>query len=121
MQDIVCRGCGVTKPLIEFHHSSAGRYGRQTRCKVCCSIYNKNYRQNKKKDPSLIPNTSNLRLVSPKLDDYCKMYKFLYEMGYDLTKDVHVQFCERHNLIPKVRKKGHKNAFSPSDCHKKNP
>ena len=38
-------------------------------------------------------------------EDYELMYELFKELGYDITKNIHNQFCERHNLIPDTRKK----------------
>ncbi len=43
----ICSKCGVPKPLNEFSRKKASKDGRETRCKVCCSIYNrKRYAKN---------------------------------------------------------------------------
>ena len=40
-----CRGCGVGKPLVDFHRSRtrARGEGRQNLCKACCVVKNKAY------------------------------------------------------------------------------
>lgn len=35
----ICGGCGVEKPLDDFHRSHNGKYGRQGRCKDCVRAY----------------------------------------------------------------------------------
>jgi len=39
-----CTKCGKTKPLTEFHKQKCGRYGVQSRCKVCRNADQANYR-----------------------------------------------------------------------------
>lgn len=39
------------------------------------------------------------------------MYRFMKSMGYDLSKDIHLQFCERYNLKPKKRRYNAKNTY----------
>ena len=38
-----CLVCGEVKPLDDYHRDSNTRSGRRTRCKVCLSVYKKNY------------------------------------------------------------------------------
>ncbi len=35
-----CTKCGETKPLEDFSPHARGKYGRQSRCKVCCGLAN---------------------------------------------------------------------------------
>lgn len=36
-------------------------------------------------------------------EDFIQTYIFLRDvMGYDIEKDIHLQFCEKHNLKPKL-------------------
>ena len=34
-----CGGCGMSKPVSEFHNSSVNEDGKQNRCKVCQRVY----------------------------------------------------------------------------------
>ncbi len=40
-----CRGCGETKLLSEYHKKKTGKYGRDSKCKLCKKAYNKKYRK----------------------------------------------------------------------------
>ena len=40
-----CRGCGETKLLSEYHKKKTGKYGRDSKCKVCVNEKKKAYRQ----------------------------------------------------------------------------
>lgn len=47
----VCSRCGVEKPLEEFHRSGLDAYGNnayKSRCKDCCSIEGRYYREKNK-------------------------------------------------------------------------
>ena len=47
----VCSRCGEEKPLDEYHQAGINAYGNQlykSRCKDCCSIEAKYYRENNK-------------------------------------------------------------------------
>lgn len=47
----VCSKCGVEKPLEEFHRAGLDAYGNNTyksRCKDCCSIEGRYYREKHK-------------------------------------------------------------------------
>lgn len=39
-----CTKCGETKPLTEFYKNKGGKYGVQSRCKVCANAYSAKYR-----------------------------------------------------------------------------
>jgi hypothetical protein len=39
----VCTGCSEEKPLDSYHKKSAGRLGRESRCKSCISVRDKKY------------------------------------------------------------------------------
>ena len=40
-----CTVCGETKPLEEYYKKKAGKYGRDSKCKLCKKAYNKKYRK----------------------------------------------------------------------------
>lgn len=46
-QSKVCTGCGVDKPLSDYHNDKRGRLGKQAKCKVCKSQSDKKYRDEK--------------------------------------------------------------------------
>jgi hypothetical protein len=41
----VCKGCGISKPLTDFHKDSASRDGRRPRCKLCVKVTDDNRRE----------------------------------------------------------------------------
>lgn len=46
----VCTTCFVEKPLEEYYRRTAGMHGRDTRCKICTSEYNKQLRNGENKE-----------------------------------------------------------------------
>lgn len=45
-----CTSCGVTKEITSFHKNPQCKDGRNTICKACVSLYNKNYNKKKKEN-----------------------------------------------------------------------
>jgi hypothetical protein len=103
----VCKCCNIERHITFFWRIVGEK--RQSRCKVC--FKNKVFIQ-----PRLLPedkiekkskyNKSHdeiFRLEAPNAEDYKFTYKFLESCGYDITGDIHKQFCEKYNL--KYKKK----------------
>ena len=80
------------------------------------SHYYKKWREEKKKTPDPLGAHSALKLTNTKKTDYCDMYRFLGKIGYDLTRDIHIQFCEKYNLPLKKRPSKSQNHYGPNDC-----
>lgn len=57
-----------------------------------------------------------LKISNPTFKDYCKMYNAMLKLGYDPSKDIHSQFCEKYNLPYKNRTLKQKNHYSYQDC-----
>lgn len=58
-----CKGCGRTKPLIEFHAQPKGKFGRESRCKACKSANRKTRLNQPDEEPDPVPAPSR-RLVT---------------------------------------------------------
>lgn len=91
----VCRACGIEKDVKEFHRQKGISDGYIARCKKC------------KNDGILIPKDKKekqefrpLTLAAPTEEDYTEMYLMLKKMKYDLSRDLHIQFCEKYGLTP---------------------
>lgn len=114
----ICRTCGLEKNIEEFHKSKSFSDGRNNKCAKCVndynSLYGKKKRQEQKKDTSL----RGMILVHPTKEDYKKMYLFLKTIGYDPTKDIHKQFCEKYNVPYKERADKNHNFYTWEDCIK---
>lgn len=106
----ICRACGVEKRLKSFQTLKSGNKGGV--CNLCKSLGKKIPREPK---PSRIPKNIALQMRFVRKEDYVEMYQFLQEKGYDLSKDIHVQFCEKYGLTPNSPKRTFKNHYSPSD------
>lgn len=44
-----CTGCGIYKPLAEFHTLKRGKRGHSTRCSACLKLYNDAYLESRKR------------------------------------------------------------------------
>lgn len=91
----ICRACGIRQDVKFFHKSKGVSDGYIARCKKCKSegkLIPKDVKQKVEFKP--------LTLAAPTEEDYIEMYLTLKKMGYDLNKDIHVQFSERYNLKP---------------------
>lgn len=95
----ICAACEIEQPMIEFWGDNSLNDGKSRRCKTC--IKNKN----------LIPIERRLSRFTEKdrkvlLKQECDIvYQFLQAIGYDLTKDLHQQFLDRHNQNNKIQMK----------------
>lgn len=109
-----CITCKKEKSVESFHKSKAYTDGRNSKCAICVNNYNKikNKEHKKETDPSL----RGMVILLPKKDDFHKMYLFLQSIGYDPSKDIHQQFCDKYNLTYKKRDVSQKNKFSYDDC-----
>jgi hypothetical protein len=112
----ICIGCGKEKSVESFHRSKSFTDGRNSRCAICVNNYNK--ARNKVKKNETDTSLRGLIIVHPSKDDFHKMYLFLNSIGYDPSKDIHKQFCEKYNLPYKKRDIKGKNKFSWNDCIK---
>ncbi len=108
----ICRACGKEKPIKSFHRNNAIPSGYDSRCKICKSqgILIRN-----KKPKKIQKGFQGLMLFNTRDTDYREMYLFLEMIGYDLKRDIHIQFCEKYNLQPRERPKKSENFFSLED------
>ena len=106
-----CRACNEIKSIIEFN-KAYGTDGLSSRCKICI--------RNKKLIPKELkeqPGRKELvmELYATSKKDYIQTYKFLESIGYSLSGDIHLQFCEKHNLTPRTPKKKFLNHYTQKD------
>lgn len=105
----LCKVCKKNKLLKSFHKT----YGvPHARCKQCKLDGKKVTKAEVVKDRS----NNYFRLTNTTKEDYIETYRLLEAMGYDLKKDIHVQFCEKYNLKPREPKKTHLPYYSQQDC-----
>ena len=108
-----CNTCGREKSLHSFHNCKSCKDGKQTKCKICVSNYERRRKEQGKLER---PRSYAARLTNPTIEDYRMMYQFFESIGYDPTKDIHEQFCLKHGLNPRQRPLRDKNKFSYDDC-----
>lgn len=113
----VCKGCGIEKPISEYHKSRAFVDGINSKCKVCVNLYN----SIRNKEKRLLERDSTpvfFRLSNTPKKDYCFMFEFMTAIGYNIYEDTHKQFCDKYNLPYKKRESKSKNLYTHCDCTK---
>jgi hypothetical protein len=111
-----CAECKVTKPISEFHKRVDNIDGLNKKCRMCVNEYQRERTKNKTKKPEDV--SARFALNKPGVEEYQVMYKFLISAGYDITKDIHKQFCEKYNLVPKPRNVKDRNQYTYQQCFK---
>lgn len=107
----ICRACNALKRLKSFQTLKSGN--KAGVCNLCKSQGKRIPRESK---PSRIPKNIALQLGFLRKEDYTEMYKAMELMGYDLSQDLHEQFCKRYGLTPNSPKKTFINHYSQKDC-----
>ena len=106
----ICKACGVEYPINHFYFVNSNKGTRNGRCKTCYKkkiyIY-KNTNNTKYKPTPQHKQTYDqiFRLTNVNKQDYVLTYKFLSQMGYDISKNISKQFCEKYNLEYKEKPK----------------
>lgn len=108
-EDRVCKSCGKTKPIESFYRTGKEDY-LTARCRECIKSGVLIPRKGRKKS---MVNTNPFGMAGVRKEDYENMFLFLKEIGYDLTKPIHQQFCEKYGLKEKERLKRKQNKFTP--------
>jgi hypothetical protein len=109
----VCRACNKEKTLKAFNTNRKYIDDLEPRCKIC----KKNGVKIRVKKPKESDSWSRyFKLGNPSKEDFCVVYDFFSVIGYDLSKDIHLQFCEKYDLTPRPRHPKQKNRFSVEDC-----
>lgn len=108
----ICCSCGIEKSIKSFYiiKNSA----QANRCRIC-KVEGKmcNSKMNVEKTKRNI--VEGPMLINVKKEDWVKTFLFLQDIGYDLKKDIHEQFCEKHNLPTRKRYWEASTIFSPKD------
>lgn len=119
----ICNACEVEKQKSSFHNCKNCKDGIVKICKTCklqgrhslkvkeqIHPFNEEFRQTEKKHYSLNGCGKN---------EYQHMYMLMEKMGFDVNKDIHQQFLDRHNqklhepLNYKLRNYNMKNCYLP--------
>lgn len=91
----LCCACKKEKTLKQFYKNKLFIDGYMSRCKSCRAQSIRCIERKRIKNEN---NGRELTLHGVTMNDYIETYKFLQKMGYSLDKDLHEQFCDRHNL-----------------------
>lgn len=115
----ICCSCNELKEIQSFYKNKHVPTGYESRCKVC-KIEKKRCRAEKSYNRSKNLSSGRPRQDAPQLwnvrkKDWIEAYEFLKSMGYDLTKNIHLQFCEKHNLKPRKRMYEKSIQYTPKD------
>ena len=106
----LCRACNQVKVARSFHKSNGVLHPRCKQCKIEGIKISRKFVDYTKRSQTYF------KLVKPVKIDYIETYTLLEKMGYDLKKDIHIQFCEKYNLVPTNPKKQFVKHISPEEC-----
>jgi hypothetical protein len=107
----ICRACGFAKRLKSFQTLKSGN--KAGVCNLCKSQGKTIPKQSK---PSRIPKNIELQFGFIRKEDYVEMYNAMEMMGYNLSQDLHEQFCRKYGLTANSPKQTFKNHYSQKDC-----
>jgi hypothetical protein len=96
----VCKVCNKEKKDESFGKNKNLKSGYNSTCKICLNLYQIKTR---KKNKKVYETSTTLKLAGVHKADWCNMYLFLIELGYNPDKDIHSQFIEKHELEYKNR------------------
>ena len=108
----VCTKCDQMKPIQDYGINRAYKTNTEPVCKVCRRKIQKGYRKNKQ----ISSNRGILRMSNTTKEDWCRMYLFLGQIGYDTNEDIHKQFVEKYGLEYKERPIKNLLSYRSEDC-----
>ena len=108
----VCTKCNQMKPSQDYGVNRAYKSNTEPVCKVCRRKIQKGYRKNKQ----ISSNRGILRMSNTTKEDWCRMYLFLGQIGYDTNEDIHKQFVEKYGLEYKERPIKNLLSYRSEDC-----
>jgi hypothetical protein len=108
----ICKACGLEKKIKSFGKTSVGNRGNV--CNICKASGN-TIKKGVKSDSRHVKDNA-LQLGNPTIKDYINTYEFLESIGYNLSEDIHEQFCKKYNITPNSPKQEFKNYYSKKDC-----
>jgi hypothetical protein len=109
----VCTKCNQMKPIEDYGINRAYKTNTEPVCKVCRRKIQKGYRVKKHKK---ITNRGTLRMSNTTKEDWCRLYMFLGQIGYDTNEDIHKQFVEKYGLEYKERPIKNLIPYRSEDC-----
>jgi hypothetical protein len=107
----VCNACNIEKEIKQFTRQQGIGDGYAARCKKC-KLDGILMPREKKERKEIRP----LTLAAPSIQDYKDMYKLMETIGYLLSEDLHIQFCNKYGLTPNIPKKVFLSHYSQKDC-----
>ncbi len=116
MEVRICKACHKEKSIKQFYRNNQSKDGYEGKCKQCKINRVRIYEKKPRKTLYFGDWNDYFRLVNPTLQDYCLTYTFLENLGFNLEKDIHTQFCEKYNLQRTDRKKKDENKYFHFDC-----
>ena len=115
----ICCACNKEKEITSFYKNAMMPSGWEARCKTCryegCKCRKTKSYERSKNLTSGRPKSNAPQLWNVRKKDWIETFEFLKSMGYDLSKNIHEQFCERHNLKPRKRMKEKSIQYTPQD------
>lgn len=109
----ICCACQKLKKIKDYYVNRALKSGYDNKCKMCRLHGRLCRKKDTPKRPK--PKKREINLTNVTKEDWVETYLFLEKIGYDITNDLHHQFCERHGLKPRKRMKEKTLYFSPKD------
>lgn len=106
----ICVRCGVEKNISEFHNCKRSIDSKNPACAKCINGDNSERRNSGGSD------RIDFRSGILSMKDYCRTLEVLGLMGYDITKSIHEQFCEKYNLPQKEIPLTNKLKWNLQDC-----
>lgn len=110
----ICCSCKMEKDISSFYRNVLVSSGFEGRCKLC-KKQGKKCRKKKEYTGVGRPKYNAPQLFNVRKKDWIETFEFLKSMGYDLSKNIHEQFCERHNLKPRKRMYEKSIQYTPKD------
>jgi hypothetical protein len=117
----LCSNCKEIKDETFFYKNKNNKKdGLQGTCKRCSYLKTKESIKKKRLldgEPKRKQDGKFLTLSGIKQEDYCTMYDFLSKIGFNVSGDIHLQFCEKWGLkVSKSPRKGVENKWTYKDC-----
>lgn len=110
----ICCACGKDKPITSFYRNKIMKDGYEGKCKYCKKT-NVKCRSGDRKKPGRPKLKNTPQLWNVRKEDWIETFEFLKKIGYSLERNIHEQFCERHNLVPRKRMYEKSIQYSPGD------
>lgn len=109
----ICCGCKIEKPIKDFYRNKELKGGFENKCKKCKKkkISCRKVAEKKRSKPTY----DQIMMFNVSKQDWIETYRALERIGYDLKQDLHLQFCKKHNLEPKLRTKEKSIYYSVKD------